>query len=352
MSPDPIARRGEHRRRGAAVYGPAGAPGGAVQVLLLETSASNSRAIMDDIVRDTENNCQRGVTVGTIERASVESINLAPADQALLVTSTRVEADETLEQTTLLFHDGDLLGRLSFESGEAVPVAAADAVALASGLVRQIANPPTDAELEAAGVLDQPTAVEKAAGRVKTETGNVLSGDGQYPVEAGLGGLGLAVLLLYVVGARLSRTPEPAVSSTPRFGKTPTNPTLDTYASGDWQPYKSYSSPQSVAMQDDDAEPAGESEIAEDTADLEPPPPILNFPQKPIEEKLKILKEARLKEPRREHRAVRDAAPDVDWTEEISKERPSQKSGPADPAPSQVSRKVLLQKLRSNQSDS
>jgi hypothetical protein len=75
--------------------------------------------------------------------------------------------------------------------------------------------------------------------------------------------------------------------------------------------------------------------------------PVLDFPQRSIDDKLQTLKEARLTESRHEPLTPLPVMPDVDWTAEISKPQRRPAPKPVDPATQPVSRKALLQKLRS-----
>src|SRR5690606_18330378 len=128
----------------------------------------------------------------------------------------------------------------------------------------------------------------------------------------------------------------------------PSRPTLENYSTSQrrWIQQRGHAAGNAAPTDEyDDFEPD----------DIEPAPaavtlpPVIDFPQRSIDEKLKILKEARMREPAPEPMTPSTFVPAVDWTAEISKaEAPARRP----PAPQPVTRKVLLQKLRSQQSDS
>lgn len=340
--------------RGAAGYRPSPAGGPAAQVLVVQTSLADSRAIMADLARDTENNCQRGVTVGTIERADADADRIAGADEAVFVSSDRRIDGETQTHIAAFIREGDYVAQLTYEMNGDAALAEDDIAGLASSLASRMNNPPTTAQLEAAGFLNNPSTAERIASRANEESTRVLSSSDRIPIEAGLALLGGIVLLTYFVGARLSRTSDESLPRMVAAGAAFTNaPTLDNYGTPErrWITGSVVPRPEPDEIVD---ELVDESELDEHV-DLEQepepagPPPVLEFPQKPIQEKLKILKEARMKEPRREHRAMREIKPEVDWTEEISRPERGPQQPVVQPQPEPVTRKALLKKLRSQQ---
>lgn len=341
--------------RGAALIGSQSGAAQGAQVLALQTSLANSRAIMSDVGRDTENNCQRGVTVGTVERATVVSDATPGADDAIFVAYDRAISGETRQFVTAIVRDGEYIALLSHEITDGSPIGEADVLELATSVVSRFESPPTAAELAAAGVATEPAPVERVARWANDQSTRLLSASDRFPVEVGLGVFGGVVLVLYIGGARLARTPAPSrVGRQSDTVEPETTPTLDDY--GDDAParrwIKSSAGPKAESEEaPDDLDDGPMENVPEDVPAPVAPSPVLDFPQMPIEEKLKILKEARLKEPRREHRAVRDVTPEVDWTEEIS--RPDAPRAPeANPVrPEPVSRKALLKQLRSQSPD-
>ena len=343
--------------RGAAGYSPSPAGGQAAQALVIRTSLADSRAIMADVARDTENNCQRGVTVGTIERADTDTDRIAGADDAVFVSYDRQVDGESRRHVTAVMREGETVAHLSYEMTGDAALEDDDIAALAGALASRMANPPTTAQLEAAGYINNPTTAERVADRANDESTRVLSAAGRIPIEAGLAVFGGLVLLTYILGARLSSTSESPLPQTVAVGVPFTHtPTLENYGAPERRWITGSASPR-PAPDDDIDEPVDEPEPGR-LVDLEQapepagPPPVLEFSQKPIGEKLKILKEARMKEPRREHRAVREIKPEVDWTEEISRTERGPQQPAARPQPEPVTRKALLKKLRSQQPDS
>ena len=320
--------------------------------VVIQTSPASARSIMDDVRRDTENNCQRGVTVGTIERAVVTAPDIAGADDVILVQSDRDVRGELREVTTGFIHSGELVGRISIDTTDASASTISAFAELTDELATQLVDPPGEAELEAAGAVREPTQVEVVATRVNDTSADILSGSGRYPVEAGLGVFGAIVLVLFLLGARLNRAPQ--FVAAPRPSTMENQATLSDYGSG-----KAASPVESSGFDlrankngSEDEEPDPGADLEEDTGEFELPP-VLDFPQRSIEEKLAILKEARLKDPPREHRPVREAQPDVSWTDEISKAstRPASEDQPTGAtAQEPVTRKALLKKLKSDSS--
>jgi len=351
--------------RGATSYVPPGSAAPGAQLLLIQTSPAAASGILDDVARDTENNCQRGLTVGTVERAEVDTGSVAGAERSIAVRYDRQVGEATRSFLVLVLQQAGYVAHLSYETTDAPGVVADALTSLGAALVARIDLPPTTAQLAAAGALDEPTAMERRMTRVNEASDRILTLSGRYPITVGLGGLGAVVLLMYVAGARLSRGPGPlpdtsGLATAPGAVMPGTPPkTVDDYGVPERRWIQT-----SEGRKSKRADPAPvfmldipeleEDEIDEPVSEPEPepepsgPPPVIDFPQRSIEEKLKILKDARLKEPRREHRAMRDVTPAVDWTEEISKPERRPDTSELEPPTGQISRKALLKKLRSN----
>ncbi len=351
--------------RGATGYvPPTGAAPGA-RMLVIQTSAGNARAIMDDVARDTENGCQRGITVGTVDSATVEAGVVDGAERSALVSYSQVVGDTERTYQVLMFQQGNFVAHASYETTDDPGFASSDLTALGGLLAAQMVDPPTPTELEAAGATYVPTTAERWATRINTESESILTARGRYPLVASMAALGGLICLLFLIGARMSRAPEPLPATGADdlvLGLPQSFPTVDDYGAPQrrWirnAPATSTPPPADVGF---DLEPAGfvdEPDLIPDALEPEPepepagPPPVIEFPQQPIEEKLKILKDARLKEPKREHRAMREVRPDFEWTDEISKPEPPSDTQPAQEQAQPASRKAVMRKLRA-QSDS
>jgi hypothetical protein len=341
--------------RGAMTYVPSSTGPTGIELLMIRTSSGSAQAIMDDVQRDTENDCQRGLTVGTIERADVVTNELRGADLSVLVDYDRQVGDAVRSYIVLILREGDYVAYFNYETTDAPDSANLEVVNLAEALVARIEQPPTTAELTAAGALNEPSAMERRAMRVHDESSRILTASGRYPVVVGLGALGGLILVLYFFGARLSRgsnrIPKSSGKSSASGLPSPfaSAKTTDDYGTPGRRWIQTSELGHSYEYEDP---PTFELDVVAEEEEPEPvpvgPPPVLDFPQRSIEEKLKILKEARLNEPRREHRAVREVRPEVDWTEEISKTDRTSKPPTPEPPTGQISRKALLKKLRSN----
>lgn len=328
--------------RGAMSYVPVASEGGGVRLLMVAMKPGDARAIMDSVRRDTENDCQRGLIVGTVSRAQVTTLSDIGADEAILVEFTRDEAGEQVTVTEAVIRSGDVITLLNYRHSDEAAIDTAGLSALAARVVGQIQNPPSEAELEAAGAAEQPSLMDRASDKIQSSLSGPLSFDGRTSAYTGLAGAGALAILFYIFGARLSsgREVKPPQAQPPTLPVS--NPTLENYSSSQrrWirqrQPVV-----YSYAGEDED-----ELESDAEPAEIDMPP-ILDFPQRSIEEKLKILRQARLSEPRPEPLTSSPVVPEVDWTEEISKadSRPAQPSATSRPEP--ITRKVLLQKLRS-----
>lgn len=338
------------RNRGAVEYvRPSGSLPG-TDLLIMQTSAGNARAIMDDVIRDTENDCQRGVTVGTVSSAQVEPLDLPNADQALLVSYDQETPSRLKSMLTLVLRQGEYVARLDHEISEDSQFVADDLVALAVALSERIERPPTEAEFMAAGVETGPSRSESYALRVKEMTSDIFTLSGRFPIAVGMSAFCGSVAVLFILGARMSRIPSTSVLSEARTRDGESRSLLTQFPTTlDNGNGSSGRAPSTSVTQIG----AGPSYDVDDEPEPEPvaPPPVVDFPQKSIEEKLSILKEARLKEPRREHRAVREIEPSVNWTDEISKAETAAEAEPVAPPAGPVSHKALLKKLRSSESE-
>lgn len=350
----PLLRSASITGRGAMSYAPVGSESGGVQLLMVATKSRDARAIMDSVRRDTENDCQRGLSIGTVSSATVTSLGGTGADEAILVELTRNEAGKLVTFTEAVLRSGDVITLITYRNDPEPIIDGAGIGALASRVVGQVTNPPSEAVLEAAGALEQPSLMERASNAIRGRLSGPLSFDGRTSHYVGLAVAGALALLFYVLGAKLNAGREvPAPAAAP-ITLMPSHPTLENYSSK-----KSFASKQrrwirqreplsySYSADDDLEEEEAEPEEAEEATPAADLPPVLDIPQRSIDEKLKILKEARLREPRPEPLTSSPVVPDVDWTEEISKAdaRPARPSAP--PRPEPVTRKLLLQKLRS-----
>ena len=351
----PLLEGASIRNRGAMEYAPLARGQGPVELLIIQTSPAGAAAIMDDVLRDTEDDCQRGVTVGTVSNARTETLDPVDADRMLQVSFDRPVLSGQESYVVSIVQQDEYVALLSAVVEDNAKATQDGVLGVAEGLAARIARPPTVPELEAAGVLSNPSTAEEYALRVRDETARLLTAAGRVPLWAGAGILSLTTVLLYGVGARFSRRVDvpgfdeariPSFESGKSIGALPMTPVAESsqrmtsLSSGDTGPLSADSTPVYQTVPQEISE---EPELA-----AAAPPPVVDFPQRSIEEKLSILKEARLKEPPREHRAVREVRPDVDWTEEISKAESSPAPPPADPPTGPVSRKVLLKKLRSD----
>lgn len=336
--------------RGAMRYAPSATGTDNVQMLLLQTSETDARGIMASLQRDTENDCQRGITVGTVDQADVSQLNQINADEGVLVTYRQPNDSAGEHHIEAFIRAGAYVGMLSYRGSADGGIEAAQLVDISAFLTARIANPPTTLELEAAGLIKEPSQVDRTAERLRENSTRILTADGRISEVMGLGALGAMIALLYIVGARLGRVPAVAPTSMPIFGSELPAP-ADPLPSRPKQTERRWMK-QSLLKPGPRARVADETAIGyEDEYDAPgstvTPAPVLDFPQRSIEDKLKTLKEARLNEPCHEPLAPLPVMPDVDWTEEISKPQRRPIPKPTDPATQPVSRKALLQKLRS-----
>ncbi len=337
--------------RGALGFAPTGtAAASGVQLQMIQISGANARAVMTSVQRDTENNCQRGLTVGTVAEADVDVLADTNADDGVIVDLSRRQGGALIDYTEAIVRNGDYITRISYRYDPATAIERSDVAALVSAVVSQIENPPTQGELEAAGAIVAPAFIDRAAERLNADSSRGLSLDGRVSPLIGVAAVGGLVILLYVVGAKLSRSRELSPSPAGQTSMIGSRPTLENYGESQrrWirkSAHSASASNSSAGFDDDDF--ATEQTLMQPIPE---PSPVLDFPQRSIDEKLKILKEARMREPRPELVTSHPVVPAIDWTEEISKPVPIREN--QQPAPvEQISRKALLKKLRSQHHD-
>ncbi len=334
--------------RGAMSFRPRGSEAG-IELLMIETTGEDARAVMDSARRDTEANCQRGLTVGTVTGADVSTPSSIDADEAYVVDLSRQAGNETVDFTEAVIRNGDYIARLSYRHEPGVKLDQADVASLAAGLVERTNTPPTEAELRAAGVNVDGTLVDRTAERLQAESTRALSFDDRASPIVGMAIVGGVVLVLYLIGMKLSKTreaaPEPVTVSGPVLAwSTPAKESTPTQNRQRWIQRSAHRS--TDQLDDDPADDEGLELEPASTGEAQPSP-TRDFPQRSIEEKLKILKEARLHEPRSEPITPLPIVPSVDWTEEISRHERRQATSPrmteSTDAPN---RQILLKKLR------
>jgi hypothetical protein len=335
--------------RGAMRFAPDAATSSNVQLLLLQTSEADARGIMSSVQRDTENGCRRGMTIGTVQQADVSPLTSNSAGEGVLVTYRQPNDSAGEHHVDAVVRQGGYVGLLTYRGSVEDGLQAAQILDLSAALAGRIENPPNLAEIEAAGLVSEPSQLERAAERLNADSTRVLTADDRISLSMGLGTLGALTALLYIAGARMGRAPaaEPP-PSVPIFGSEPPAP-VDPLPSRHRQPQRRWMKQSllkpgpraSASLESDDALDAGyDGSYARAV-------PVLDFPQRSIDDKLQTLKEARLTESRHEPLTPLPVMPDVDWTAEISKPQRRPAPKPVDPATQPVSRKALLQKLRS-----
>jgi hypothetical protein len=332
--------------RGAMRFSPDPAQTTNVQMLVVQTSESSARDIMSSVQRDTENNCERGRTIGTVQEAEVTNLDEINGAEGFLVTYRQPNDSAGEHHIDAIVREGAYVGLLTFRGAAEGGIQAAQLLEFTSALSARASSPPSLAEIEAAGLLREPGRIERAAERLNAESKRLLTLDGKISLYVGLAALGAISALLYVMGARLGRTPVTPLPQTPIFGNDPPPP-VEPLPSRPKQPQRRWLR-QSLVKPGPSVAVSIEPEFNGGTREFESPAePVLNFPQRSLDDKLRTLKEARLNDTRREPATPLPVMPDVDWTEEISKPARRSAPRPADPAPQPVSRKALLQKLRS-----